>query len=90
MCMQVLREKMDVLRLTFYTAPVSVGILVPFFLATELRKLMSYGCAGFCSHQQSSHIIHASKALQAGFYADVLPDQLPLLCFWLASLPALS
>ena len=45
MCTQVLKEKMDVLRLTFYTAPVSVGILVPFFLMTEFRKLMSYGCA---------------------------------------------
>lgn len=41
---QVLKEKMDVLRLTFYTAPVSVGILVPFFLMTEFKKLMSYGC----------------------------------------------
>ena len=58
MCMQVLKEKMDVLRLTFYTAPVSVGILVPFFLATELRKLLSYGCAGFCS--QSTKLSHSS------------------------------
>ena len=40
---QVLKEKMDVLRLTFYTAPVSVGILVPFFLLTEFRKLITYG-----------------------------------------------
>ena len=36
---------MDVLRLTFYTAPVSVGILLPFFLMTELRRLMKYGYA---------------------------------------------
>ena len=42
-CVQVLKEKMDVLRLTFYTAPVSVGILVPFFLMTEFRKLITYG-----------------------------------------------
>lgn len=43
MPVQVLKEKMDVLRLTFYTAPVSVGILVPFFLMTEFRKLITYG-----------------------------------------------
>ena len=36
---------MDVLRLTFYTAPVSVGILVPFFLMTEFRRLVKYGYA---------------------------------------------
>ncbi|CAK0783113.1 hypothetical protein CVIRNUC_006308 [Coccomyxa viridis] len=42
---KVLREKMDVLRLTFYTAPVSVGILVPFFLMTEFRRLVKYGDA---------------------------------------------
>ena len=45
MCTQVLKEKMDVMRLTFYTAPVSVGILVPFFLLTEFKKLLTYGCA---------------------------------------------
>ena len=45
MCTQVLKEKMDVMRLTFYTAPVSVGILVPFFLLTEFKKLLAYGCA---------------------------------------------
>ena len=43
--LQVLREKMDVLRLTFYTAPVSVGILLPFFLMTEFRHLVKYGYA---------------------------------------------
>ena len=36
---------MDVLRLTFYTAPVSVGILLPFFLMTEFRRLVRYGYA---------------------------------------------
>ena len=45
MHLQVLREKMDVLRLTFYTAPVSVGILLPFFLMTEFRRLVKYGYA---------------------------------------------
>ena len=73
MCMQVLKEKMDVLRLTFYTAPVSVGILVPFFLMTECRKLMSYGCAYSCSYLQSCHILRASQSLEGGLYAAMLP-----------------
>lgn len=30
------------LRLTFYTAPVSVGILIPIFLLTEYEPLTSY------------------------------------------------
>ncbi|CAL8471965.1 g11507 [Coccomyxa elongata] len=39
---KVLKEDIDVIRLTFYTAPVSVIILVPFFLAKELQPLLAY------------------------------------------------
>ena len=39
---QVLKEDIDVIRLTFYTAPVSLIILVPFFLAKELQPLLAY------------------------------------------------
>lgn len=39
---QVLKEDIDVIRLTFYTAPVSVAILVPFFFARELQPLLTY------------------------------------------------
>ena len=42
LCLQVLKEDIDVIRLTFYTAPVSVTILVPFFLARELQPLLKY------------------------------------------------
>jgi hypothetical protein len=38
----VLKEDIDVIRLTFYTAPVSVAILVPFFFARELQPLLTY------------------------------------------------
>ena len=59
MCTQVLKEKMDVMRLTFYTAPVSVGILVPFFLLTELKKLLTYGCAF-----TTAAVMHAASPLR--------------------------
>jgi drug/metabolite transporter (DMT)-like permease len=35
---KVLSEKVDVLRLTFYTAPVSMAALVPFFLSREYAR----------------------------------------------------
>lgn len=34
--LQILSEKVDVLRLTFYTAPVSCGALVPVFFLREV------------------------------------------------------
>ncbi len=34
---KVLSEKLDVVRLTFYTAPVSLCCLAPFFWAREVR-----------------------------------------------------
>ena len=39
---KILSEKLDVLRLTFYTAPVSVGVLVPFFLWQEAGPLWQH------------------------------------------------
>ncbi|KAK9866952.1 hypothetical protein WJX84_004634 [Apatococcus fuscideae] len=39
---KILSEKLDVLRLTFYTAPVSVGVLVPFFLWQEAARLREH------------------------------------------------
>lgn len=36
LALQVLSEKLDVLRLTFYTAPVSCGALLPVFLLREV------------------------------------------------------
>ena len=53
------------LRLTFYTAPVSVGILLPFFMMTELRKLMAYGCAPIGNHLPSCHPTY-SESMPAG------------------------
>ena len=40
--LQILKEKLDVLRLTFYTAPVSVAVLVPFFFYSEYSNLLAY------------------------------------------------
>lgn len=60
---------MDVLRLTFYTAPVSVGILLPFFLMTEFRRLVKYGYAHEpqTTPDGSVHVCgHCSVALQRG------------------------
>lgn len=39
---KVMSEKIDVLRLTFYTAPVSCAILLPFCVYTEVPALMQY------------------------------------------------
>ncbi len=39
---QVLSEKVDVLRLTFYTSPVSVIILLPIFALTEAKDLAAH------------------------------------------------
>ena len=40
---RVLSEKVDVLRLTFYTAPVSMAALVPFFIYKEARREGGWG-----------------------------------------------
>lgn len=37
----MLSEKLDVVRLTFYTAPVSLACLAPFFWAYEVRAAAS-------------------------------------------------
>lgn len=34
---RLLSEKLDVLRLAFYTAPVSLGVLLPLFYLSEVR-----------------------------------------------------
>lgn len=39
---KVLNEKIDVVRLTFYTAPVSLACLMPFFLFFERTKFVEY------------------------------------------------
>lgn len=36
---KVLSEKLDVMQLTFYTAPISCSVLFPFFLAREVSGL---------------------------------------------------
>ena len=46
---KILSEKLDVLRLTFYTAPVSVGVLVPFFLFQEAAPLWRHFQQNGCS-----------------------------------------
>lgn len=38
----VLSEKLDVLQLTFYTAPVSCAMLLPFYLIREVQELLTY------------------------------------------------
>ena len=35
-------EKLDVLRLTFYTAPTTVIVILPFYLILEHRRLEEY------------------------------------------------
>jgi hypothetical protein len=37
---KILSERLDVLRLTFYTAPVSCLCLVPFYINKEVRLLL--------------------------------------------------
>ncbi len=39
---RVLSDKTDVLRLTFYVAPVSLAVLLPFYLAMEAEGLAQY------------------------------------------------
>ena len=41
---RLLSEKMDVLQLTFYTAPVSCVMLFPFYLIREVRLIISESC----------------------------------------------
>ena len=54
---RVLSEKMDVLQLAFYTAPVSSCVLMPFFWLLEVR---SYGTPG---HTQTTSLARAAHAL---------------------------
>lgn len=46
---KVLSEKLDVVKLTFYTAPVSLACLAPFFWAYEVG-------AGVCGYGGAGHI----------------------------------
>jgi len=50
---QVMSEKLDVVRLTFYTAPVSLTCLAPFYWVYEVRSLLlplnSSSCGCRCS-----------------------------------------
>lgn len=44
---KVMSERIDVLRLTFYTAPVVSVVLVPFYLAMEHAKFVAYDSHGY-------------------------------------------
>ncbi|KAK9906462.1 hypothetical protein WJX75_002209 [Coccomyxa subellipsoidea] len=39
---RLLSEKLDVLRLAFYTAPVSLGVLLPLFYLSEAQRIQEY------------------------------------------------
>lgn len=39
---KLMSEKLDVLRLTFYTAPITCVLLVPFFLTMEMAQYAEY------------------------------------------------
>lgn len=43
---RMMSEKIDVLRLTFYTAPVSCALLLPVFFIREARPLLADSCSG--------------------------------------------
>jgi hypothetical protein len=44
---RLLTEKLDVLRLTFYTAPLSAMVLLPFFNKLEADSFYKYWDQGF-------------------------------------------
>ena len=46
---RMLQEKLDVFQLTFYTAPVSVAVLFPFFITREARPSLSMSTAEITS-----------------------------------------
>lgn len=48
---KVLSERLDVLRLTFYTAPISCMCLTPFFVAKEVRRDNPHALVPACSTQ---------------------------------------
>ncbi len=50
--LQVLSEKLDVLRLAFYTAPISCSVLLPLYIFREVR-CFSVGCR----HLPEWHIV---------------------------------
>ena len=39
---KLLTEQLDVMQLTFYTAPASMAVLFPFFLTREVRALRTH------------------------------------------------
>lgn len=61
---KILSEKLDVLRLTFYTAPVSVGVLIPFFLFQEAAPLWQH----FQEHGYSVLLLILMGAVNAVAY----------------------
>lgn len=61
---KLLGEKLDVVRLTFYTAPVSLLCLVPFFCIYELEKFMAY----LPSHRNGVILIIGVSSVNAVLY----------------------
>ena len=57
---RVLSEKMDVFRLSFYTAPVSCIALLPFVYLREVRRVATTSVTGRAGPRQfnQSHIRH--------------------------------
>ena len=58
---RILSEKIDVLRLTFYTAPVSCALLLPVFFIREVRPCEAQACSW-----RSTVCGHCSTAMRTG------------------------
>lgn len=71
---RVLSERMDCLRLTFYTAPVSCVCLVPFYIFKEVRSRLS-------KHPPStlSLTMHSLRS-QVSFPLPFIPSWLAVTC----------
>ncbi len=58
---KVMSEKVDVLRLTFYTAPVSCAVLLPLFLIREVRLPLLPGLFLFSKAQPQHELAAAHR-----------------------------
>ena len=74
----VLSEKMDVLQLTFYTAPVSCAMLFPMYLLREVSTLILHGDQAVKLHcpEPGKRGKRANESIAACFLAGMqdLPD----------------
>lgn len=70
---RVLSEKLDVLRLTFYTAPISCACLLPVYLWQEVRA-----CCHDITCMQCFSVAHACQSRRAARLAQAcrFPDQI--------------